>query len=293
MKKMKKILILNILLVAAGLCASQSALAHMDHEHEQKEKGMLYVLGMGPSGPELTSPKALEILQSADAVLGHPRHIQESFDEYLDKEQVAFNPWEGIHGGNASEVRESNHEKWEKRVEKMRNRVQDFAMQKIKQGKTVAIMDSGDPCVYAPSLYFLLRDFPREHMEIIPGMSAFNAASAALEQSMTSEGARFVMLTSPRSLFGDKEKKDYSIFKDLSKYDSTMVFYMALEEIDTLTRKMKEHYPNSLPAAIVYYAGYPDKEKVVRGTLDTIAQKEAEQEESWLGLLIIGKPVGK
>lgn len=293
MTKTRMILIAYAIAILTVLMGIQSASAHIGHEHESKGKGMLYVLGMGPSGPELASPKALEILEKADAVLGHPRHIQKNFDQYVNEEQVAFNPWEGIHGGNATKLRKNNHAKWEKRVEKMRNKVQDFALEKIKNGKTVAIMDSGDPCVYAPSLYFLLRDFPREHMEIIPGMSAFNAASAALEQSMTSEGAKFVLLTSPRSLFGENEKKDYSVFKDLSKHDSTLVFYMALEEIDTLTQKMKEHYPDSLPAAIVYYAGYPDKEKVVRGTLDTIAQKEAEQEETWMGLLIIGKAVGK
>ena len=289
----KKIISASLVLFLAMLFSIQSASAHMDHEHEKKGKGMLYVLGMGPSGPQLSSPRALEILQNADFVLGHSKHIQDKFGDYVDEERVAFNPWKGIHGGNASKLRENNPAQWEKRVQNMRNKVQEFALQKIKQGKNVAIMDSGDPCVYGPSLYFLLKDFPREHMEIIPGMSAFNAASAALEQSMTSKGTRFVMLTSPRSLFGDKEKKDYSIFRDISEYESTLVFYMALERIDSLMQGMKKYYPADLPAAIVYYAGYPDKEKVIRGTLDTLAQKQAKQEESWMGLLIIGKAVGK
>ena len=293
MRKTRMILIVKAFAILTVLMSMQSVSAHMGHEHESKEKGMLYVLGMGPSGPDLASKKALEILKNADAVLGHRRHIQKKFDQYVNQGQVAFNPWEGIHGGNASELRENNYPKWKKRVQDMEKKVRDFALKKIKKGQSVAIMDSGDPCVYGPSMYFLLKDFPRQHMEIVPGISAFNAASAALEQSMTSADARFVMLTSPRSLFGDKDKKDYSILKHLSKYDSTLVFYMALETIDTLTQKMQEHYPKDLPAAIVYYAGYPDREKVVRGTLDSIVQKEAEQEENWMGLLLIGKAVGK
>lgn len=70
-----------------------------------------------------------------------------------------------------------------------------------------------------------------------------------------------------------------------------MVFYMALDSLDTLSKEMQEYYKPDLPVAIVYYAGYPDREKVLRGTLENIAEKAARQEENWMGLVIVDRAI--
>ena len=49
-----------------------------------------------------------------------------------------------------------------------------------------------------------------------------------------------------------------------------MVFYMALSSMDRLVEKFKKYYPPELPMAIVYYAGYSEKERVLKSTLGTI-----------------------
>ena len=252
-------------------------------------QGMLHVLGMGPNKTNLTAPRALKVLQEADVVLGH-RDNYEKFKEHIPEEKYAFNPWKGIHGGNATNLRKQNYDKWFERVKKRRKELCDFVLERIEQGKDVAILDSGDPCVFGPALYWLLQDFPREHLEVVPGMSAFNAASAALEQPMIGPGG-FVMLTSPHSLLGES-KKGTQLLRDMAEYKPTMVLYMALGSMENLTREMKEDgYSGDLPAAVVYFAGYPDKEKVVRGTLENIVQKIEEHNEDWLGMVIIGEAV--
>jgi precorrin-4 methylase len=253
-------------------------------------QGMLHVLGMGPGGPDLTAPRALETLEKADIVLGHP-DTYEKFRKHIPEEKYAFNPWEGIHGGNATKLRKQDREKWLERVKERRKELRDFAMERIEQGQDIAIMDSGDPCVYGPALYWLLQDFPREHLEVIPGMSAFNAASAALEQPMVGE-AGFVVLTSPRTLLQENGELDSRFFRDMAQYEPTLVLYMALKTMDQLVRRMKEEgYPGDHPAAVVYFAGYPDKEEVVRGTLGNIVQKVESRKEDMLGLVIIGEAV--
>jgi len=253
-------------------------------------QGMLHVLGMGPGGPDLTAPRALETLEKADIVLGHP-DTYENFRKYIPEEKYAFNPWEGIHGGNATKLRKQDREKWLERVKEQRKELRDFAMERIERGQDIAIMDSGDPCVYGPALYWLLQDFPREHLEVIPGMSAFNAASAALEQPMVAE-AGFVVLTSPRTLLQENGELDSRFFRDMAQYEPTLVLYMALKTMDQLVRRMKEEgYPGDHPAAVVYFAGYPDKEEVVRGNLGNIVQKVESRKEDMLGLVIIGEAV--
>ncbi len=64
-------------------------------EKEKEEKGKLYVIGMGPAGPDLTASGALSIVKNADVYLtspGFPKRFYR-FSEYIDPEKVAFDPW--------------------------------------------------------------------------------------------------------------------------------------------------------------------------------------------------------
>ncbi len=270
------------------LLASLLLLTGASTAHSQ-ETGKLYVIGSGPSGPELAAPMALQALQDSHRILSH-KDTKQRFSEHITDEKYAFNPWDGIHGGDASELRRENRSKWLERVEERSSEVREFAMEHIREGRSVAMVDSGDPCVYGPSLGWLLEDFPREHMEVIPGISAFNAASAALEQPMIGE-AGFIMLTSASSLLGEEDQQATDLLKDMAQYKPTMVLYMALDSLKELTREMKKHYPEDLPAAIVYYAGYPEKEEVIRGTLEDIYEKSKQHPEDWLGMVFMGEAV--
>ncbi len=256
---------------------------------EAGDKGKLYVVGMGPAGPDLTPPRALEIVKKADVYLTSPG-LPDRFDrfsDYIDPDKVAFDPWEPLR--ETRQLKNDDYEAWEAHTEKHRKKVHDFLLEKINEGKTVVMMDGGDPCIYGPSLHQLLKGFDEDLFEVIPGMGAFNAASAALKKSFTPEDVRFVMLTSPRSLFGENWEKDYEILKDLAKYETTMVWYMSLRSIDRVAERMAKYYPPDFPIAIVYYAGYPDKEKVLRSQLDRIVEDVQQMDEEWLGLFIAGQ----
>ena len=255
-----------------------------------KEEGKLYVIGTGPAGPDLTAPRGLAVIEKADIFLCPP-YIQKNFPQYIDPAKIAFNPWEGIHDEEAMKLRKTDYGKWLQRVEKQKKKVFDFLMDAINRKKTVVMLDSGDPCVYGPSLYWLLKGFDHKYLEVIPGISAFNAASSALKKTMTGEGINFVMLTAPHSMFGSSFEKGDDLLKDLSKYNVTMVFYMAISSIDKLVEKFSRYYPPDLPMAVVYYAGYSDKEKVLKSSLGKILYDLKDTDEKWLGLLIIGQAV--
>lgn len=265
------------------------------YQATSNEKGRLYVVGAGPAGSDLTAPRALSIIQSADVILTSPG-LQDRFDRfsgYIDPEKVAFDPWEPFMGRAARQLKQDDYPAWLLHAEKHRSKIQAFVLENINAGKTVVMIDGGDPCVYAPSLHHLLKGFDDSLFEVIPGIGAFNAAGAALKTSYTPDDVRFVMLTSPRSLFGENWDKNDDILKDLSKYETTMVLYMSLRSIDRVVKRLAEHYPADLPIAIVYYAGYPDREKVLRSTLDSIVDDVKQMEEAWLGLFIAGKVAAK
>ncbi len=255
------------------------------------EKGKLYVVGMGPAGPDLTAPRALAVVEKADVLLCSPRMPQRfaAFGKTIDPGKVAFDPWKRIFNKKLQQLKRSNPQAWAEQMEERRREIQAFILKQIHKGKTVAMMDGGDPCVYGPSLQYILKGFDDSLFEVIPGMGAVNAAAAALKRPLTTEDTRFVMLMSYESLFGDKAAPQEDLLRDISRHKSTLVLYMSLRSMKDLVERLAKYYPSDLPVAVVYYAGYADKETVVKGTLRTIEAETRKMDETWLGLVIIGE----
>ncbi|MBW1991195.1 MAG: tetrapyrrole methylase [Deltaproteobacteria bacterium] len=253
--------------------------------------GKFYVVGTGPAGPEYATLKAIEVIKKADFILCDPK-MQKRFQAYLQGKPILADPWKGMWDYKGIPWRELSkmkpedkqafHEERIRRRDEIVRQIKD----KLAQGKTVALLDSGDPCLFGPSHWFV-EGFDPEEVEIIPGVGAFSAAMAALKKSsIPAYETRFVMQSSPYFLL---RKKGKELIKDLAEYPKTMVFYMAIQDMTKLITLLRKYHPGDLPIAVVYYAGYPHKEKVIKGTLDTILAKTAQEKESWMGIIIVGR----
>ena len=223
------------------------------------------MVGTGPAGPEHATLKAIECMKAADVILCS-EEMKGQFPTYLQGKPILCDPWKGMFGYKGKSWRDLSSEEKET-FRKERVRIRDNIVQQIKnevaKGNKVALLDSGDPCTFGPSHWFI-EGFDEEEVEIIPGLGAFSAAMAALKKSsIPAYDTRFVMLTSPGFLLKSNSGEFLGI---LTKYPATMVFYMWLKSIDRLVARLKEFHPADLPVAVVYYAGYPEKEKVVKGT---------------------------
>jgi len=75
----------------------------------------------------------------------------------------------------------------------------------------------------------------------------------------------------------------------LSKYENTMVLYMSLSSMKKVMERFRKYYPADFPIAIVYYAGYAEKEKVLKSNLKNIEEDVKKMDEKWLGLAVLGK----
>jgi len=71
------------------------------------------------------------------------------------------------------------------------------------------------------------------------------AMAALKKSSIPAYDTRFVMQTSP--FFLTENNQDDDIFRDLSKYPATMVFYMALWNLENLMNRLTEQYPENFP----------------------------------------------
>jgi precorrin-4/cobalt-precorrin-4 C11-methyltransferase len=150
-------------------------------------------------------------------------------------------------------------------VQKEEDKLKKIILDGFNKNKKMVIIENGDPTIYGPQVGFL-EEFKEFNPKIIPGMSSFNAANAALKRAVIGgvKNANGVTLT----IGTDKNK----LISSLAESKSTMVFFMD-RKFDKFITHLKTLYPVDTPIAIVINAGYDKKEKVVIATLDTIESK--------------------
>jgi uroporphyrin-III C-methyltransferase len=259
----------------------------------QPVPGKFYVVSTGPAGPELATLKAIETMKQADLVLSDPGTAQR-FKAYLQGKKVQ-DPWPKLwvyHGKIWMKELATFKPAERQAVVAKKSRERDEYVQRLKgllaQGENVALLDGGDPTIFSRA-FWLLKGLPQDQVEIIPGVGAYTAAMAALKKAGTGGGARFVLQTAPFAFFGRTDPDDLA--RALSHFNGTLVFYMGLAKIDHIVSTLKKYNPGDLPVAVVYYAGYPRQQKVVKGTLDNILARIAPEKEQWLGMIIVGRAI--
>ncbi len=121
--------------------------------------GSISIIGLGPGGLDWFAPGGMQALQSADIILGYQKYL---------------NQIEGILPHIPRVSSGMRHE-----VERARQAI-EFA----EHGKNVAVVSGGDAGIYgmAGLVLELLAESaePQIHVEILPGISALNAAAALL-----------------------------------------------------------------------------------------------------------------
>lgn len=253
-------------------------------------RGHFYVIGTGPAGPRMATLQALDVIKQMDVITASDKHVK-LFDEFIGDKPVLFDPWKGLWDYKGKSYRELGKEERAK-FDVERFRVRDKRVEQIKdllsRGKDVGLLDSGNPCLFGPSHWYVEQLDP-DDVVIIPGMGCDAAAMAALGKStIPAYDTRFVMQTSPMFLM-NRNMEDRRILKDLGRYPTTMILYMALRDPENLFAALKETLPPDMPCAVVYWAGHPDKQRILRGKVDDMEQKLSKEKEGFMGLLFIGR----
>ena len=121
---------------------------------KNNKNGKIYIVGIGPGSKDYLTKKAISIVEKSDYTVGSTRAI-ELFDQ--SREKISFN------------VKDL--------LEKLETGV-DLAI----KGNTVSILSTGDPG-FSGVLNTVLRiskdkNFPEDKIEVIPGISSLQLASA-------------------------------------------------------------------------------------------------------------------
>jgi len=269
-------LIVLVSVVSAWITAGRDVMAATN------EATKLYLVGVGPGDPDLITLRAIKVIKEADLIFCSER-LQEKFAPYLQRKEVVHGYWRlfPYYGKDPAEFEDEQRRECEQ-ITRKRNGFIAMLRQAIERGKTVAVLDGGDPLIYGPWAW-CLEEFEDLKPVVVPGLSCFNAANAALRRGITtSEHTKSVILTA-----SDWPGKTDTIDK-LSVHRSTMVLFTMRTEFRKFIEKLSTNYPAHTPVAVVKHAGYVEKEEVIKATLGTILNQIGNEQLPFEYLIYVG-----
>lgn len=158
-------------------------------------------------------------------------------------------------------------------------------------GRLAVRLHTGDPSLYGAV---------REQMdalqaqnipfEVVPGVSSFCGAAAALKAEYTLPGvSQTVIITRVEGRTPVPEREQIA---SLAAHGATMAVFLSAGLLQKLTAGLLEGgYAPDCPAAIVYKASWPD-EKVVRTTVAELAGAAAAEGIDKTALILVGQFLG-
>lgn len=155
-------------------------------------------------------------------------------------------------------------------------------------GHDVARLHSGDLSVWS-AMGEQLRRLEAENIPytVTPGVPSFAAAAAALGQELTlPEVAQTVVLT--RTSGRASSMPEGETLAAYAATGATLAIHLSIHVLGKVVAELTPFYGAECPAAVVYRASWPD-ERVIRGTLGTIASDVAKQPIERTALILVGK----
>ena len=200
-------------------------------------KPAVYIIGAGPGDPELLTLKAYKILKQADVILYAdslvPKQILQ--DVRADAELVATGS-------------------------KTLEQIIPLAIERVRQGKSVVRLHSGDLTLYSAIAEqmqaFTEADIP---FELIPGISAFQAAAAKLSTELTvPELVQTIILTRISGKASSVPESEE--LASLAAHKASLCLYLAARHSSQAQEKLLQHYPEDTPVAVCYRVGWQDEQ---------------------------------
>lgn len=166
--------------------------------------------------------------------------------------------------------------------------VLDVMVQGEAQGKETVRLHTGDPCLYGAIREQMDALEQREiAYEVCPGVSSFCGAASALHAEYTLPGvSQSVVIT---RMAGRTPVPERESIRSFAAHQATMTVFLSAGMLEKLSEELiLGGYAPDTPAAVVYKATWPD-EKVLRCTVETLAQTAEEAGVTKTALIVVGR----
>ena len=222
------------------------------------KNGKIYVVGIGPGKKGDMTFRAYEAMEKSDVIVGYKTYTDLVKGYYPDKEIVSSSMMKEV------------------------DRCTDV-LKMAKDGKNVALISSGDAGVYGMAGIMLEIADDKIEVEVIPGVTATNAAAAITGAPVTHD---YVTISLSNLL------TDWELIKKRLELAAQGDFVVSIynpksrgrvTQIEEAQKIMLKYKPKTTPVAIVRNAGRENEECVVT-TLEDMTKHEIDM----LTIVIIG-----
>ncbi|BAQ62062.1 cobalt-precorrin-4 C11-methyltransferase [Geminocystis sp. NIES-3708] len=203
-------------------------------------KSIVYFIGAGPGDPDLLTIKAYKILQQADVIF---------YADSLVPKQILKDV-----KSNAQLITTSNQT-----LEK----IVPLMIEKAREGLIVVRLQSGDLSLYS-AIDEQMRQLAEANIsfELIPGISAYQAAAAKISSELTiPELVQTIILTRVSGSASPVPKKEE--LKSLAAHQASLCLYLAARHVRKAQQDLLEHYPADTPVAVCYRVGWKDEKILI------------------------------
>jgi precorrin-4/cobalt-precorrin-4 C11-methyltransferase len=228
---------------------------------------MIYFIGAGPGDPDLITVKGKKLLERADIIIFAGSLVNKELLGCARKECEIYNS-AGMTLDEVICVMEEGEAK----------------------NKLIVRLHTGDPSIFG-AIREQMDELDKRNIpyEVIPGVSSFFAAAAALKKEYTLPGVtQTVILTRAK---GRTEVPEKESIEALAAHNATMVIFLSVNMIDDLVDSLKAGYQDNTPIAVVYKASWPEQ-KIVKGTLQNISTRVKAEGISKTALVVVGNFLG-
>jgi len=223
----------------------------------------VHFVGAGPGDPELLTCKAANILRQTHCCIFAGSLVNPEILELLPKSALRYDSA----GMTLEEIVEV--------IQEMHAEQHD-----------VTRLHTGDPSLYgAIAEQMNVLDKLGIPYSVVPGVSSFQAAAAALKLELTlPEVSQTVILT---RVAGRTPVPETQEMERLAATRSTLCIFLSIGQIEELAKKLIQHYGETCPVGVVFRASWPD-EKIICGQLDDIAEKVRGENITRTAMILVG-----
>lgn len=154
------------------------------------------------------------------------------------------------------------------------------------EGRDVARVHSGDPSLYGAIAEQMRRLDAREvPYEIVPGVSSFQAAAAALRIEMTPAGKNQTLILTRAA--GNTGLPGRESLEALARHRTGIALFLSANQMAEVGAALLPHYGPDAAVVVAYRVSWPD-EQLIRCTLAEAADRMAEAGITRTALVFIG-----
>jgi precorrin-4/cobalt-precorrin-4 C11-methyltransferase len=228
----------------------------------------VYFVGGGPGDPELLTVKAHKLLSQTKCCIYAGSLVGEEVLALIPSDAEAFNS-----------------------ATMHLNEIIGKMVSADDRGMDVVRLQSGDPSIFGAigEQIAMLNRLGIDY-EVVPGVSSFQAAAAALRVELTSpEVSQSIILT--RTAGNTPMPKEQELH-EMAKSRATICLFLSVHKIDEIVETLTPYYGADCPAAVVYHVSRRDQ-KTVLGTLADIALKTRSEQITKTALVLVGPALSR